>query len=446
MLAEPVLQTREYVVYPTKGAVKMIWLPDAVSMLAVEDSHLKILNVFENPQTRKSAAENLDYGDRPSFDAFLDELIAIGAIVENAQAEGSDCCSSAFVPNINAFRVVMTEACNFRCPACFATTALRDSKARLRSMKEERVESVFTDIIPYGKTEELLIHFFGGEPLLNFRGIKTAVRILEAAQARGEMLPVTFAITTNGALITPEMTEFFKAHAFQVGISVEGRAELHNSIRLTATGEQTFSVVRQKFHELKAAGVDVHVLFTPYPDQQAFMGETLQFLLTEFPADRITINTAFASDTLKWLVEDGYANALVECERIAAKNGVIIDSALTPILHCLGTGEKRYTPQASTGRNVMVCVDPEGNVYRSSQKWTENLRIGSVKEARKTSFETTWEPECIKCEARHICGGPNEEFQLQSGAKLDTAKCNFHRKALGVIAQNIDLFEEQEGA
>src|SRR5262249_31327657 len=74
------------------------------------------------------------------------------------------------------------------------------------------------------------IEFQGGEPLLNFERI---AQIIEEAERRSEMTGklVEFVVTTNLALITDEMLEYFLNHKVLLSTSLDGPEFIHNANR-----------------------------------------------------------------------------------------------------------------------------------------------------------------------------------------------------------------------
>jgi uncharacterized protein len=72
--------------------------------------------------------------------------------------------------------------------------------------------------------EEVIIFFYGGEPLLAFDNIRYAVSFLEEKNREGGG-KLDFYITTNGSLVTDEMLHFFDSHEFSIMLSFDGLAQ-----------------------------------------------------------------------------------------------------------------------------------------------------------------------------------------------------------------------------
>lgn len=338
----------------------------------------------------------------------------------------------------SGFRVSVTEKCNLRCRGCFSTTYLSRYNQPLRTMSLSTADAVCDHIIiPWLQKKALVIHFFGGEPLLRLPILRRiAERITSQPRNR---FACTFMVTTNGTALSHEHLDFIRRFEVRVGISVELDQQIHDSIRVSPSGKGSFLAARETFHRLRDAGVDVHILTTPYPPLPPDAIDKWTRLLDEFPAHSITINTPFDDVSLAWLETEEHLTFLLDAHRVAAGRGVEIDSALTPIIAAIADGIPRLTPQAAVGSDVLVGIDPDGNIVRSTQKFSSELASGMEGEFGKYTFAS----ECADCDARFVCGGPNEEYQLATGRILDPEKCGFHLGALRAIALNRDVFAER---
>lgn len=109
--------------------------------------------------------------------------------------------SIAIIPHIV---VEVTEKCNFRCDYCcygdmYDTQS--EGKERINDMPEEDFMKCFRQLLSNRNillNNKLVISFYGGEPFLNFRLIKTIVELCE-----GEFPEIEFHFrtTTNGSFL-----------------------------------------------------------------------------------------------------------------------------------------------------------------------------------------------------------------------------------------------------
>jgi len=69
----------------------------------------------------------------------------------------------------------------------------------------------------------LNVEFFGGEPLLNWPAIR---HVLNTFDNKSDGIRILYSITTNGALVTPEMAEMFHRYGVTVAVSIDIPTEI----------------------------------------------------------------------------------------------------------------------------------------------------------------------------------------------------------------------------
>lgn len=424
----------DFRVYIDNKGKQLVWLPEAASFYRFSSAHIDAL--YRHHNTDGNTANNLSDDDR----RLIEQLDRVGFLKELSLSATP--IRESFKPIITGFRIVLTEACNFACPDCFSTTAIRRNGDRLRSMRMDTLHHVVRQIVPFGREREITLHFFGGEPLLRFDLIKIAVTICEEAVAKKLMTRPRYAVTTNGSVLNNEITDFMREHRFRVGVSVEETKAVHNKIRVQyRQNSPTFDLVSENYQRLIDASVDVHVLVTPQPPIRASFVQSFRELLRQFPMKTVTINTPYKLDSLEWMVSSEYLSSLIECHKIGHDLGIEVESALTPCLAAIAYGTPRRSAQSKIGTEVTAGVDPEGRLVRSTHKWSPFLAVESWE---KFEAHVTRAPECLECEARSLCGGPNEEFQIATGQVLDERKCSFYRNVPSAIAKNLYIFDETD--
>ena len=93
-----------------------------------------------------------------------------------------------------------------------------------------------------GNQDQPAIGFYGGEPLLEFPLIQ---KVAEYAEKKLYGKELTFAITTNASLLTPDIARFFSEHNFLLTISLDGTPETHDrSRRFASDGRGSFAAIR----------------------------------------------------------------------------------------------------------------------------------------------------------------------------------------------------------
>ena len=141
---------------------------------------------------------------------------------------------------IKAMCLNISHMCNLRCEYCFADGGSYNGAMTNMSFDVAKKAVDFL-IEKSGHRRNLEVDFFGGEPLLNFDVVKKTVayaRGLEKEKGKN----FRFTITTNATLLTDDAIEFFNKEMYNVVISIDGRKEVHNSVRKTATGEGSYDL------------------------------------------------------------------------------------------------------------------------------------------------------------------------------------------------------------
>lgn len=101
--------------------------------------------------------------------------------------------------------------------------------------------------------------FQGGEPLLAGEAFYRAF-VEEVERSNPRNVPVSFAIQTNGLLLTPSLCRFFKEKNFLVGISLDGLEVTHDRYRVDGAGRGTYAGVMEAIALLREYDVDFNVL------------------------------------------------------------------------------------------------------------------------------------------------------------------------------------------
>lgn len=149
--------------------------------------------------------------------------------------------------------------CNMRCRYCFYCDVIKNrTDDVLKMMSDETLEVVLRRAFEYD-ADALTFAFQGGEPTL--AGVEYYEKFTALADKYNvNGIPIEYAIQTNGLELDDAMLELFKKRRFLVGISLDGPSQLHDSLRIDAGGNGTFSRVSKSIGRLKAAGVDFNIL------------------------------------------------------------------------------------------------------------------------------------------------------------------------------------------
>jgi uncharacterized protein len=127
-------------------------------------------------------------------------------------------------------------------------------------MAERTIERLFEELFSSSMVgDELTIAWHAGEPLIaGIRYYERAFAIIAGLNRGGVRIKHNF--QTNGTLIDQQWIDFFRAHAVQLGLSLDGPQRLHDAQRKTRGGSGTFARVMESVRLLQANQFPFHVI------------------------------------------------------------------------------------------------------------------------------------------------------------------------------------------
>lgn len=153
--------------------------------------------------------------------------------------------------------LIVTEDCNLECKYCIYSGIYKYERVR---NKKSMPFLVARKSIDYFMTEHFSrirrinpivrpsIGFYGGEPLLEFDLI---TKIRKYCSDKYPNLDIIWNLTTNGTLLSGEVTRFLVENDFLVSISLDGPEEEHDRNRVYKGGKGSFAEVLEGVIRLK---------------------------------------------------------------------------------------------------------------------------------------------------------------------------------------------------
>ena len=149
---------------------------------------------------------------------------------------------------VKALCLHVAHTCNLNCSYCFASQGKYQGERALMSFDVGKRALDFL-IENSGARVNLEVDFFGGEPLMNWGVVKDLV-----AYARAQEAPhnknFRFTLTTNGMLIDEDVIDFANREMHNVVLSLDGRKEIHDRLRVDRAGQGSYDRVVPKFQKL----------------------------------------------------------------------------------------------------------------------------------------------------------------------------------------------------
>lgn len=227
------------------------------SVHAVDEVAYDIIGLFENKSREEITAEILgkykDRGDVTEKDISecLDDIQALkdgGKLFAKDTFEpmaGKLKQKSAGV--IKALCLHVAHTCNLNCSYCFASQGKYHGDRALMSLDVGKRALDFL-IENSGPRRNLEVDFFGGEPLMNWDVVKQLVGYARKREKEAGK-NFRFTLTTNGMLIDDDVIDFSNHEMSNVVLSLDGRKEIHDRLRVDYAGNGSYDRIVPKFQE-----------------------------------------------------------------------------------------------------------------------------------------------------------------------------------------------------
>ena len=146
---------------------------------------------------------------------------------------------------IKAMCLHVAHTCNLNCSYCFASQGKYHGERALMSFEVGRQALDFL-IRSSGSRRNLEVDFFGGEPLMNWDTVKRLVAYARSVEdSHGKKF--RFTLTTNGMLIDDDVIDFCNREMNNVVLSLDGRKEIHDRLRVDYAGNGSYDRIVPKF-------------------------------------------------------------------------------------------------------------------------------------------------------------------------------------------------------
>ncbi len=152
---------------------------------------------------------------------------------------------------VKALCLHVAHTCNLNCSYCFASQGKYHGDRALMSFEVGKQALDFL-MDHSGSRRNLEVDFFGGEPLMNWDVVKQLVQYARSVEKeRGKNF--RFTLTTNGMLIDDDVIDFCNKEMSNVVLSLDGRKEIHDRLRVDYAGNGSYEKIVPKFQKLVEA-------------------------------------------------------------------------------------------------------------------------------------------------------------------------------------------------
>lgn len=152
---------------------------------------------------------------------------------------------------IKALCLHVAHTCNLNCSYCFASQGKYHGDRAVMSFEVGKQALDFL-VANSGTRHNLEVDFFGGEPLMNWQVVKDLVKYARSIENKYNK-NFRFTLTTNGMLIDDDVIDFANREMSNVVLSLDGRKEIHDRLRVDYAGNGSWDKIVPKFQKLVKA-------------------------------------------------------------------------------------------------------------------------------------------------------------------------------------------------
>jgi uncharacterized protein len=355
--------------------------------------------------------------------------------------------------------------CNLDCAYCYvpdrlnkATMSAATLRATLKLILSDRPEN-----------EPLRILWHAGEPLtVGLKFFERAADIIRECNSRH--VAISQALQTNGTLLDQRWCDFFLRERFQIGVSVDGPAAIHDRQRKNRSGRPTHGDVMKGISLLKSNGIALNAVavLTPhsldYPNDIFDFFADAGFLTVGFNLEEtegihssqfhdrgvagglfVEKYRMFMSRLFDRWQRSGRQPRIREFEQmIGAIRALLRDPGfaravddLTPFRNISVTREGQvstFSPELASGTPADPIQFSIGDVrnIKSLEDLAANAKFKAI-----SSEVAAGVGKCrTECEYFPVCGGgtaSNKFYEMGTFACAETTSCILHRKALADV-------------
>lgn len=435
------------------GGYNIVLDPNSGSVHSVDEVAYDIIGMYESHTPEEITKEIVDrYGEKEGVTP--EDVAEVLNDIETLKKEGKlfseDTYQNLAIDFKNRPTVIkamclhIAHDCNLACKYCFAGEGEYCGDRSLMSFEVGKQAFDFL-IANSGTRKNLEVDFFGGEPLMNFEVVKQLVAYARE-QEKIHNKNFRFTLTTNGVLLDEEVMDFANKEMYNVVLSLDGRKETNDRMRVSRNGKGSYDLIVPKFKEMvKRRG-----------DKEYYIRGTYTHYNTDFTKDilhmadlgftKLAMEPVVASPDAPYaLKEEDLPILFDQYEKLATemirreKNG----KGFTFFHYMIDLEGGPCIAKRIAGCGVgteYVAVTPWGDLYPCHQfVGDENYLLGNVfdgitNEEVRSRFKMCniyTRPQCNDCFARLYCSGGCSANSYHATGKIEgiyELGCELHRK------------------
>lgn len=385
----------------------------------IDDVTLDVLAHYNHDNTDEVIQALRTLYSEEDITSAIDELEALHAkglfLTEDT---GKDIYDSVPSGVLKALCLNVAHECNLRCKYCFAGKGDFGGERGLMS-KEVGRKTIDFLLENSEDRRHCEVDFFGGEPLLNLDVVKDiTVYGLKQAEKLGKKLH--FTITTNGVLLDDEVADFLREHSIDAVLSLDGRKQVNDNMRVFADGSGTHDVILPNLQRFISSCPDIYYSVRgTYTSNNLDFAEDVLYLVNQ-GFYKVSVEPVVCEETEQYSLREEHLDVLKsEYEKLArAYVEYYATERRFSFFHFNidlngGPCVVRRLSGCGAGTEYMA-VTPTGEIYPCHQfVGKESYRMGDVysgiarteiaDEFRRAHVYS--KEKCSSCWARFYCGG-----------------------------------------
>lgn len=323
--------------------------------------------------------------------------------------------------------------CNLNCDYCYLPN--RSDSVRMSLGALERIVAQVMESGLVGPTFSVVWH--AGEPTaVPLHWYEAAFEVI-AKHVDGRR--ITHHFQTNAVLIDEAWCDFFQRHNVQIGVSIDGPADLHDRHRRTRNGQGTHAQVMCGIAQLKAARIDFHSIAVltrdalAQPDAiyeffAALGAQEVGFNVEEVESDHRT--SSLQTDDATLAARRFWDRML---ERVAAERGRLRVREVASVLDGLrdpGFGRRFGNTQNRAGYILSVAHNGNFCFWSPELLGTHHAQHGTVSLGNLAEERINWSRFGERIALRRW------QAEIDAGVRACSRKCKYFNLCLGGAPSN----------
>ena len=390
------------------------------SVHVVDDLTYEVIALYEDHTLEEIIKELSSWDEKDVRESYeeVTELKDAGVLFTEDCYEEYICGFKDRPTVVKALCLHIAHDCNLACRYCFAEEG--EYKGRRALMSAEVGKKALDFLVENsGNRRNLEVDFFGGEPLMNWDVVKQLVEYART-QEKQHNKNFRFTLTTNGMLIDDDVIDFANREMSNVVLSLDGRKEIHDRLRVDYSGKGSYDTIVPKFLKLVESrdGKNYYMRGTFTHANPDFTNDV--FHMADLGFTELSMEPVVASQDDPAALTPEDIEVVKEQYEILAKEMLRREKAGRPITFYhymldLESGPCIYKRISGCGSGTeYMAVTPWGDLYPCHQfVGEEAYKLGDIwngvtNEGLREEFRNCnaySRPECQDCWAKLFCSG-----------------------------------------